>query len=278
MKVILGVDIGGSTTKVVAFEEKQRVLDCLQVRAGDQITSLYGAIGHILYKCHLTLRDVEAFVLTGVGATMVKGDIYGIHTYRVKEFEAIGRGALELTGLKETLVVSVGTGTAFVMASEKECRHIGGSGVGGGTLTGLASRLLGETHIDAIVAAAEKGSLRQVDLAICDISNEEIPSLPPHVTAANFGKVESTATKEDFALGLLNMVFETVGSLAAFACKNTEIREIVVTGSVAALPMAQKYLDGVGMLHNVKFIIPEQAIFATAIGAALQYFNLEERI
>ena len=278
MKVILGVDIGGSTTKIVAFEEKQRVLDCLQVRAGDQITSLYGAIGHILYKCHLTLRDVEAFVLTGVGATMVKGDIYGIHTYRVKEFEAIGRGALELTGLKETLVVSVGTGTAFVMASEKECRHIGGSGVGGGTLTGLASRLLGETHIDAIVAAAEKGSLRQVDLAICDISNEEIPSLPPHVTAANFGKVESTATKEDFALGLLNMVFETVGSLAAFACKNTEIREIVVTGSVAALPMAQKYLDGVGMLHNVKFIIPEQAIFATAIGAALQYFNLEDRI
>lgn len=278
MKVILGVDIGGSTTKIVAFEEKQRVLDCLQVRAGDQITSLYGAIGHILYKCHLTLRDVEAFVLTGVGATMVKGDIYGIHTYRVKEFEAIGRGALELTGLKETLVVSVGTGTAFVMASEKECRHIGGSGVGGGTLTGLASRLLGETHIDAIVAAAEKGSLRQVDLAICDISNEEIPSLPPHVTAANFGKVESTATKEDFALGLLNMVFETVGSLAAFACKNTEIREIVVTGSVAALPMAQKYLDGVGMLHNVRFIIPEQAIFATAIGAALQYFNLEDRI
>ena len=278
MKVILGVDVGGSTTKIVAFEEKQRVLDCLQVRAGDQITSLYGAIGHILYKCHLTLGDVEAFVLTGVGATMVKGDIYGIHTYRVKEFEAIGRGALELTGLKETLVVSVGTGTAFVMASEKECRHIGGSGVGGGTLTGLASRLLGETHIDAIVAAAEKGSLRQVDLAICDISNEEIPSLPSHVTAANFGKVESTATKEDFALGLLNMVFETVGSLAAFACKNTEIREIVVTGSVAALPMAQKYLDGVGMLHNVRFIIPEQAIFATAIGAALQYFNLEERI
>ena len=101
MNVILGVDIGGSTTKIVAFEEKQRVLDCMQVRAGDQITSLYGAIGHILYKCHLTLEQVTAFVLTGVGATMVKGDIYGIPTYRVKEFEAIGKGALELTGLKD---------------------------------------------------------------------------------------------------------------------------------------------------------------------------------
>lgn len=273
MKIILGIDIGGSTTKIVAFEEKNRVLDTLQVRAGDQITSLYGAIGHILYKCSLTLSQVTAFVLTGVGATMVKGDIYGIPTYRVKEFEAIGKGALELTGLKETLVVSVGTGTAFVMASEKECRHIGGSGVGGGTLTGLSSRLLGESHIDAIVAMAEKGSLRQVDLAICDISDEEIPSLPPHVTAANFGKVESTATKEDFALGLINMLFETVGTLSAFACKNTDIKEIVVTGTVATLPQAQKYLDGVGMLHGIKFTIPEKAAFATAIGAALLYFS-----
>ena len=59
---------------------------------------------------------------------------------------------------------------------------------------------------------------------------------------------------------------------------HSSTRIISGTGSVAALPMAQKYLDGVGMLHNVRFIIPEQAIFATAIGAALQYFNLEDRI
>lgn len=272
MKVILGVDIGGSTTKIVAFEQSKRILKTLQVRAGDQITSLYGAIGHILYECDLTLGQVEAFVLTGVGATMVKGDIYGIPTVRVKEFEAIGMGAQELTGMQETLVVSIGTGTAFVRVSGKDCRHIGGSGVGGGTLTGISSRLLGETHIDAIVAMAEKGSLRQVDLAICDISDEEIPSLPPHVTAANFGKVESTATKEDLAAGLINMVFETAGSLAAFACKNTEIRKIVVTGTVATLPQAQTILDGVAMLHGVEFIIPEQAAFATAIGAAALYF------
>lgn len=273
MNIILGVDIGGSTTKIVAFEQSKRIIKTLQVRAGDQITSLYGAIGHILYECGLTLAEVKAIVLTGVGATMVKGDVYGIPTIRVKEFEAIGLGAQELTGLKETLVVSIGTGTAFVKVSGKDCRHIGGSGVGGGTLTGISSRLLGETHTDAIVAMAEKGSLRQVDLAICDISDEEIPSLPPHVTAANFGKVESTATKEDLAAGLINMVFETAGSLAAFACKNTEIREIVVTGTVATLPQAQKILDGVGMLHGVKFVIPEQAAFATAIGAAVLYFS-----
>lgn len=273
MNVILGVDIGGSTTKIVAFEETKRMIKTLQVRAGDQITSLYGAIGRLLYECDLTLDQVKAFVLTGVGATMVKGDIYGKPTIRVREFEAIGRGAQELTGMKETLVVSIGTGTAFVTVSGGECRHIGGSGVGGGTLTGISSRLLGETHIDVIVAMAQKGSLRQVDLAICDISDEEIPSLPPHVTAANFGKVESAATKEDLAAGLINMVFETAGSLAAFACKNTQIREIAVTGTVATLPQAQAILDGVGLLHGVKFIIPEQAAFATAVGAAALYFG-----
>ena len=59
----------------------------------------------------------------------------------------------------------------------------------------------------------------------------------------------------------------------AFACKNTDIKEIVVTGTVATLPQAQKYLDGVGMLHGIKFTIPEKAAFATAIGAALLYFS-----
>ena len=48
MKIILGIDLGGSTTKIVAFEKEKRVLDTLQVRAGEQIKSVYGEIGHML--------------------------------------------------------------------------------------------------------------------------------------------------------------------------------------------------------------------------------------
>lgn len=37
MAIILGVDVGGSTTKIVAFDKE--IIGTLQVRANDQMTS-----------------------------------------------------------------------------------------------------------------------------------------------------------------------------------------------------------------------------------------------
>ena len=54
---------------------------------------------------------------------------------------------------------------------------------------------------------------------------------------------------------------------------NTDIKTIVVTGSVATLPQAEELLGAVGRLCGVKFIIPEEAQFATAIGAASLCFE-----
>lgn len=268
MKVKLGVDIGGSTTKIVLTDQNKNILDTLQVRAGDQKTSLYGAVGHILYENSYTLEDVSEIILTGVGASAVEGDIHGIPTKRVKEFQAIGLGGMKLTGLSDILVMSMGTGTAFVRAGREIC-HIGGSGVGGGTLMGLSHLLLDSSDIDYIVHSAEEGNLQNVDLTISDISNEEIPSLPSHATAANFGKVKSIASKGDIALGLLNTIFQTAGMLAVFSCRDTDIKNVVVTGTLASFPQAKEILGGVGALHNINFIIPDDAIFATAIGAAM---------
>ena len=39
MKVVLGVDVGGSTTKIVACTGKDKIIDKLQVEATDQVTS-----------------------------------------------------------------------------------------------------------------------------------------------------------------------------------------------------------------------------------------------
>ena len=75
MDVILGIDIGGSTTKIVGLDTKGTVLSMLRVRAEDQITSLYGALGNYLTSNHLSLKDVRRVVLTGVGASYVDGDI-----------------------------------------------------------------------------------------------------------------------------------------------------------------------------------------------------------
>ena len=65
----------------------------------------------------------------------MEGDIYGIPTEQVEEFTAVGVGGLALSGVEKAVVVSMGTGTAFVWAQRGgEVRHLCGSGVGGGTL------------------------------------------------------------------------------------------------------------------------------------------------
>lgn len=264
----LGLDVGGSTTKVAAITGDGTIAAVLQVSASDQLTSLYGALGRFLYENNISLDKISRIVLTGVGASFIETDIYGIPTTHVKEFEAIGKGGLMLSGLDRALVVSMGTGTAFVNANGKDFRHIGGSGIGGGTLLGLSSKLVHENKIEAVLKYAEKGDLANIDLSIADICKGEISNLPPTATAANFGKVRSTAEKSDFALGLINLVIQNTGVLASFACLNSECKTAVAVGSLACLPQTKDILDGVGLLNGVKFIIPEKAIFATAFGAA----------
>ena len=116
MDVILGIDIGGSTTKVVGLRTDGTVVSMLRVRAEDQVTSLYGALGNYLTSNGLTLQDVKRVVLTGVGASYVEGDIFGLPTCKVDEFSASGTGALALSGQEQAVVVTMGTGTAFLWA------------------------------------------------------------------------------------------------------------------------------------------------------------------
>ena len=88
MKIVLGIDAGASTTKIVGFRENIKV-GSIQVNAEDQLTSIYGAIGKFLNLYSISLKDVYSIVLTGVGSSFILDDIYGIKTYRVNEFDAL---------------------------------------------------------------------------------------------------------------------------------------------------------------------------------------------
>ena len=273
MHLIMGIDVGGSTTKIVAYENSDKRIGTLQVRANDQITSLYGALGHFLHIHRLSLEDISKIALTGVGASLIEENVYGIPTYRCDEFQAIGLGGLKLSGLKEALVISMGTGTAFVHAAGKSATHLGGSGVGGGTLLGLSQKLVRQRDISVIAALAEQGDLSKVDLLIRDISKGKIPTLSPDTTASNFGNLSPSASDADYTAGLINMVFQTVGMMGVFAVRNSEVRDVVLTGAMTALPQAAGTFRTLGEMSGVNFIIPENAVFATAIGAAMEYIE-----
>ena len=132
MGVILGIDIGGSSTKIVGLSPDLSVIDMLRVKAEDPLTSLYGAMGNFLSTHQLQLSDIRHIALTGVGSSYVEGDIYGVKTIKVEEFPSVGTGGLALSGKEHAVVVSMGTGTSFLWANKgQEVRHLIGSGVGG---------------------------------------------------------------------------------------------------------------------------------------------------
>ena len=45
MNVIIGIDVGGSTTKIVGYYEDGKLIGRLMVEAADPLTSAYGALG-----------------------------------------------------------------------------------------------------------------------------------------------------------------------------------------------------------------------------------------
>ena len=271
MSAVIGIDVGGSTTKIVGYTDSGKLISVLKVEAADPLTSAYGALGKFINENNLTLPEVKQIILTGVGSSLFKKEVYGIPTSKVDEFEAIGLGGLALSGKKEGLIVSMGTGTAFVRAGKDGIRHIGGSGVGGGTVLGLCSKLCGATSFKTVVEMAAGGSLQRVDLNIGDISKGIIPTLSADTTASNFGKMEDGASYNDLALGILNMAFQTIGMMAVFACRNDSVKDVVLTGTLTLVPCAKKVFNALHKMHGVNFIIPQNAIYATATGAALSY-------
>ena len=277
MNIIIGIDVGGSTTKIVGYTDQAKLVGMLKVEAADPLTSAYGALGKFINDNKLTLSSVKQIILTGVGAALFKKKIYGISTSIVDEFKAIGLGGLALSDKKEGLVVSMGTGTAFVRAGQKGIFHIGGSGVGGGTVVGLCSKLCGVKSFRSVVSLAQEGQLKKVDLNIGDISTRAISTLSKDTTASNFGKMEDGLTAADLAVGVLNMVFQTVGMMAVFACRNEEMKDVILTGTLSQVPQAQQVFQALRKMHGVNFIIPKNAIYATATGAALSFLHRQEK-
>ena len=271
MKAVLGIDVGGSTTKIVGFDQDKKLIDPIFVRGSDQITSIYGAFGKFTSENGLSLADVKGIKVTGVGASFLDKGIYSLRCDKVSEFESIGRGGLYLSGLPRALIVSLGTGTACVYADTSgECEYLGGTGIGGGTLMGLSRLLLGMDNVKHIYQLAEEGDLGRVDLKIEHITRKDhFSAMQPELTVANFGKLSDIAEKGDIALGILNLVFEAVGTTAKFAASTKGLKDIVLIGNLTDIPQAKRIFGGIGEMLGVNFIIPEHSQFGTVIGAAL---------
>lgn len=268
MGIKIGIDIGSSTTKIVAFEQ-ERMLEPMAVRADNQMTSLYGAFGSYLYENNLELSDVDGVYITGMGSKQVDKPVYGCPTYKVDEFEATGTGGYYLTDKKEVIVVSMGTGSFYVKVTENEMKHLGGVGLGGGTICGLSAVALNLDDMHEIAALSRKGDVAKIDLRIGDLAKEKLPGLNLDVTASNFAKADAQSRPEDVAAGIVHLVIENICQTGILASVHTGIKDYILIGGLTRFFECRQIIEDFKSLWDVEITIPKYSDYATAIGAVI---------
>lgn len=261
LDTVIGIDIGASTTKIVLLR-RGKCVKTMRLPDGMALSDALVEFG---------TAGVKRIALTGVGASHITQDIGGLPTGHVDEFLSVARGAAKLSGKHNCLVVSLGTGTSFVRVTPLRTWHVGGTGIGGGILEGMGPELCAVKDMEELQALAATGELRNVDLQIQDVCAGTIANLLPTSTVANLKKINQATAPADAAAGLCNLVFQSIGVMAAFAVKRQLTRQIVLVGTITDWKVAPPILDEVAKLHKVNFIVADNAAFATAIGAALSH-------
>lgn len=275
-KIIIGLDVGISTTKIVGIQGNN-LLSPIRIKATDPVSSLYGAFGKFLHDNKITLDDIEKVMITGVGCAYVNQPIYGCVTERADEYIADALGASYKCDIEDMIVVSMGTGTTYVKKQGDKIEHIGGLGIGGGSLQGMARVMLKTDDMKEISSLAKKGDVKKIDLLIGDISPKPLPNLPMDVTASLFAKAQTNSLPEDIALGIVHMVLQSIGSGAIFASLNTHIKDMVLIGQLSLFPQWKQYIfPQLEKLYKVRFHIPQNSLFCTAIGAAIYGKNKKD--
>jgi len=228
-----GVDVGATLAKIVTLAE------------GEPLERAERAF--------LPANDREAVVralesaapstigVTGAGARAVAallGDGRGV---LVDEFAAWGRGeralvlGADFVPTSPHLLVSLGTGTSILRVdADGSVKRIGGTALGGGTLRGLATLLLGDADHARLAALALEGDRRRVDLLVSDLYGTDEIALADDLTAASFGKVDSPRPA-DLAGAIARLVAENVGLIAgALAAAVAPGTDVVYAGSTLA--------------------------------------------
>jgi type II pantothenate kinase len=178
-----------------------------------------------------------------------------------------------LVGLEAAAIVSAGSGTAVIAARADGYHHISGTGVGGGTLLGLARLLIGTADAQAVDALARAGSHVGVNLTIAEVvGSTAIGSLPPNTTAVNFGKLARqaiTPSRPDMAAGIINLVGQVIAIVAINAARSQGFEDIVIVGHLTDLASIRATLAEVGGFYSARIHIPAGGGYATAHGALL---------
>lgn len=215
--------------------------------------------------------------MTGGKASLLQS-MLPAQTMQMVEFEATVSGVRwllnrESMALDSFIITNVGTGTSVHFVDQSSHYRVGGTGVGGGTLLGLAAMATGVTSFEEIVALAAAGSREQIDLTVGHIYEGAVPPIPAELTASNFGRWLQTGgsgRKEDILASVVGLVGETVATVSVLAAAQSGASVVIYIGSsFVGNDLLYNVVAGYTQLRGSKSIKLPNGEFSGAIGAML---------
>lgn len=264
MKTFLSIDRGSSFTDFAVIASNDEIL---------YTTFLPSRNWNDILATHKKLKNKfspDEIFLTGSEKNMPAE--LNDHLHRVKEIDAIAFGGSFLSKKEKCIVVSMGTGTAVALFDSNNVMHISGTGVGGGTVTGLGM-LINRTADPVILNhLALKGNPSSCNLTLSEIGYQNVGFLQGDITVSNFGSIKSSK-KEDLSAAILNLVGETIGVIASLSAQMYNLKhDIVVIGNLSKSNYLRDTLVNVGELYGTEFSFPDNPEYATAFGAVKSFF------
>jgi type II pantothenate kinase len=259
----IGIDFGISFTDLSILDESETKFVSFD--------SKRLSVSNISKQIHklVNFDDVEFIGVTGGKHYDLPTKIDGIELSHANEIDAISKGTNYLTkNDKKKLIISSGSGTAFVLSDGNIISHAGGTGVGGGTIVGLCNLIDDESNPDAINKLANQGKVEEVDLLLNEVVSGPIGQLPKDATAVNFGKVrfKNKSIKADRTAAVINLVGQTVARMAsatavAFNCEN-----VYVVGRTPQYDLYKIVLKRWISFAGLSVNFPKNGEFASSLG------------
>jgi len=267
------IDFGGTVTDLVLRRPGQSDVLLALPTAKPEPAVAEQLIDRLLAAAGAT-RDGEIglIAVTGGRSWQLPDTLGATRVVKVDEPTATAVGGLLENAPAPAIVVSLGTGTGIVLADPPSPPlRLVGSGIGGGTLLGLAKLLVGTTDVARIGELAKRGDVTRCDLTVGDILGGGIGPVPAEATASHFARVARPGTPaprpEDVAAALTNLIGQSALRLAFEAARFHQARSIVLLGHVLDVPGFRDAIERIPLLDRSYVRIVSDPGFAVARGA-----------
>jgi type II pantothenate kinase len=266
----IGIDVGGTLTKVAFFDQNHQ-LNLLHFPSSDL---------HIVSEWITSYKEDIQIGLTGGRAEQLKTFLRSHENlHYLVEFDATIAGVnyqlkKDNHQFTEAVITNIGTGTSIHSLKGSEHERIAGTGIGGGTLLGMSALMTGIHQFDEIVKFSAAGSRSEVDMLVSDIYFGNKTPIDGGLTASNFGDAGlrplMERSKEDVLATVQGLVGEVISTLSIQCAFAEEVEHIVYIGSTLAhnKPL-QKIIGDYTKRKNRTPIFLRDNGYSGAIGALL---------